>query len=77
VMQVGGFEEAQRVADLANAHLESLGAEHGPLSCRELCYVRGLPDGATCVLFQSATSPTCTVSATLEPGRPPAFEVFE
>ncbi len=77
VMQLGGFEESQRLTELANAHLAGLGHAGEPLCCRDLRFVRGLPDGAKFATYHREEPSACSVSVTIEPGRPPVFQVGE
>lgn len=70
VMLVGGFDEARRLAELANEHLASQVAGQMPFTARELAYVRALPDGALFITFDLEGPQARTLSGTLEPGRP-------
>lgn len=77
VMQVGGFDESQHLAEQANDYLGSLGVVRDPLTCRDLRFVRSLPGGARFATFCCDEPSACNINVTLEPGLPPVFQVVE
>lgn len=77
IMQVGGFDESRRLTDLANVWLTEQGHAGNPLTCRELCFVRGLPGGAKLVTYHWDGISTSSLQMTLEPGLSPVFQMVE
>ncbi len=77
IMQVGGFEESQHLAEQASAYLGLLGVVHDPLTCRDLRFVRSLPGGAMFATFHRDSPSACSINATLEPGLSPVFQFVE
>lgn len=77
VMQLGGFDEAERLTEQANAFLQLQGRDDQPLTHRELSFVRRLPDGAKFVTFRRVAPSTCSLSAIIEPGRAPEFQIVD
>jgi hypothetical protein len=77
IMQIGGFEEAERLTEHANAHLAGQGQDGDPLTCRDLAFVRSLPEGTMIATFHRAPPAECQLTLTVEPGRPPMFQFTE
>jgi len=63
ISEVGGFQEAERLAQEGTAQLQQDQPRAAPFTVRELAMVRSLPDGAQFVQFYRDSAPQPTIVA--------------